>query len=73
MGMGAATASTQLPPPACTSASRRPAIRARTAASYDCTWRGVNAELTSRRRRVWTGGSRSIIDARADRASESMS
>jgi len=52
---------------------RHVCTRDRIAGAYCLTWRGVNAELMMRRSRVCTGGSMSIIDARASSASSSMS
>ena len=73
IGSGAATDPTQSPPPDATKPSSNSAAMARVAAPRRATLRGVKWPLRMRRSRVWSGGSVSMSERRASRASASRS
>ena len=73
MGNGAASISTQSPPPVATKPSTSSVVIRRTVPSHPRVAFGVKTFETSRRRRVWSGASESISDRRISRASASRS
>ncbi|MYH95705.1 MAG: hypothetical protein F4129_04250 [Acidimicrobiia bacterium] len=73
MGSGAATISTQSPPPWAANSSSNSMVMARTVSSHRRMFLGVKAPATSLRSRVWSGASVSISDRRASSASASRS